>query len=540
MSSYFGLSDCRRFGLWALIGVLLGNWAYEVIASPQTKPAESHYRRGTQLVRNGQLKEALAELKRAANLNPRDPRIYNMIGVAFTQLGQTEEADKAYAQALAVDPNFVPARKNRAVNAFTRRHFQVAASEFQSLVRLAPNDFVPHLFLGLLDMENLDFKSARPRLSEARRLSPGNSQVLVPLTRVEFILGRRETALEWAREAKACSNITRSERFQLAAILAQFEANAEAEELFDALWQEQPDSYELGFNLALVQYRLGRLQAALQTLQELEARRSLSGEMLNLRGWIYNKARRFREAERWLREAIKVEPDNPDHYLDLSTVLGNEGDLEAAIQVMSQGLKQGIDPARLKIQLGLLHQKRKDYSESEKWFREVLDRDPANRSAYLALANLLAATERQQEALALLEKGVRQLPSDALLHYMYGGQLLDAGRDEPAEAVLKKALQLNPLYANTHYLLGKLSLKRGDSRSAETHFEKACSFNPEHVGAYYQLSLLAKRRGDHRRASEYSRIVQRLNEQSDKEYQESFHQVVDESLQDSLRIRPPQ
>ena len=40
--------------------------------------------------------------------------------------------------------------------------------------------------------------------------------------------------------------------------------------------------------------------------------------------------RRFSEAERSLRDAIRTEPDDADNYLDLSTVLGNSGDTEGA------------------------------------------------------------------------------------------------------------------------------------------------------------------------------------------------------------------
>ena len=522
----------------ALVVVLLAGPFCVPVACPQTESFEHHYRRGSELARSRQFEEALDELRRAADLKPEEPRTHNMIGVVLTQLGRLEDAERAYTQALSIAPSFVPARKNRAVNAFTRRRYEFAASEFHALVRLTPDDFVPHLFLGLISIENLEFQAADSHLAEARRHSPGNSKILIPLARVRFILGERSAALDLTRELMGSVRTTEGERFELAAILAQFEANAEAEQLFRSLKQKQPGSYELVFNLALVQYRLGRLPEALQTLQDFAAGRSLTGEMLNLRGWIYNKMRRFSEAERSLRDAIRTEPDDADNYLDLSTVLGNSGDTEGAIQVVSEAIARKTGGQRLRVQLGLLYQKKRDHPRAEGCFKEVLSLDRANRPAYLALANLLASTDRQQEALAVLERGIGELPADALLHYMYGGQLLDSGREAQAEAMLKKALELNPLYANTHYLLGKLFLKRGDDNAAQTSFNKACAFDPHHAGAYYQLSLIARRKGDKAQAQEYGRIVQRLNEQSDREYQDSFHQAVDESLRENRRSRP--
>ncbi len=241
----------------ALVVVLLAGPFCVPAARPQTDSFEHHYRRGSELARSRQFKEALDELRRAADLKPEEPRTHNMIGVVLTQLGRLEDAERAYTQALAIAPDFVPARKNRAVNAFTQRRYEFAASEFHTLVRLTPDDFVPHLFLGLISIENLEFQAADTHLAEARRHSPGNSKILIPLIRVRFILGERSPALGLARELMVSVRATESERFELAALLAQFDANAEAEQLFRSLIEKQPDSYELAFNLALVQYRGG-------------------------------------------------------------------------------------------------------------------------------------------------------------------------------------------------------------------------------------------------------------------------------------------
>jgi len=234
--------------------------------------------------------------------------------------------------------------------------------------------------------------------------------------------------------------------------------------------------------------------------------------------------------------AIAAEPDNVDHYLDLSSVLNNEGDSDGAIRVIHDGLQRDIEKDRLQVQIGLLYQKKGDFGSAEAWFQKSLQSNPANRSAYLALANLMLRSDRRQAGLDLLAKSIQVLPNDPLLYYMYGGELLESEEKtgsqqlDKAAAILKKALELNPYYANTHYLLGKLYLKKGNEDAAQASFEKACAFNPEHVGAYYQLSLLARRQGKKEKAAELGKIVQKLNEKSDKNYQESFTGVLQESL----------
>jgi Flp pilus assembly protein TadD len=502
----------------------------------QTTNQDAAYQRGAELARAGNFEESLKELKRAAQSSPKNPRVFNMLGVVLTQLGRLQEANEAYGQALALAPNFLPARRNRAVNSFTRGDFGFAASEFEALAQLEPKDFVPKLFLGLLAMEELDFPKARRYLLEAQRLSRDNTKVLLALTRVHFTLGERSLALQTARDLQAQMQSSEAERFELGVTLAQFEANTEAVEVFDGLWHKKPGVYDVGFNLALVQYRAGQLEAALRTLEQLSSSGKSTGEVLNLRGWIYNKMRQLDRARESLQLAIQAEPNNPDHYLDLSTVLTNEGDREAAIRVLSEGLEHHVQKDRLQVQMGLIYQKNGAREEAERWYREALH-NPSNQSAYLALAHLMSSSGRQSEALDLLKKGVQSLPTDALLHYMYGGLLLEA--EEPpsperlkmAESILRKALELNPLYANTHYVLGKLYASRGDYTTAESFFQKACSFNPNHAGAYYQLSVIARRQGRKEEAERLGKFVAEINQKADKTYQESFAGVVQESLQ---------
>lgn len=505
-------------------------------AALSSAASREHYARGTALARSGKFEQALEELQKAAKLDAQNPRVHNMLGVVLTRLGRLQEANEAYSRALSLAPGFYAARKNRAVNSFAQGDFKFAAKEFEALAQLRPKDFVPRLFLGLLALEGSGFPAARRYLLEARRLSPDNGQVLLGLTRAHFALGERQLALETAREMEARSQSSDVERFQLGVLLAEFGANGEAAEVFRDLWLKKPGSYDLGFHLTFVQYRAGKTEAALRTVEELRSRASETAELLNLLGRIYYKLHRLEEAKESLRRAIEVESQNADHYLDLSTILLNGRDLEGAIRLISEGIQKNVEKDRLLVQLGLLHQKTRDPEQAEKCFREALEANSGNSAAYLALANLLAATDRYSGASDLLAKATKLLPEDPLLHYAYGGLLSEsvqgAGERQLEEAarVLKKALELNPFYANTHYLLGKLSLTKGDYDSAQSYFEKACAYNPNHAKAYHQLSIIARRQGKKEKAAELSSIVKKLAAEEEKSFREDFVAVVEESL----------
>jgi len=517
-----------------------------VVAGP-TAPStrrKTAYHHAAALARAGKWPDSLAELEKAAKLEPRNPKVHNLRGVVLSRLGRLQEANAAYNRALALAPGFYPARKNRASNAFLLREFQFAAAEFAELARLQPKDHVPRLFLGLLAIEDKDFQTARKHLLQARRLAPADTRVLLAVVRVHFVLGERQAALEAAREHRAKSRASRGERFDLGVLLGGFGANTEAAEVFQGLWQEKPGAYDVGFNLALFQYRSEQAEAAFRTVDKLLSRGRGPAELWNLRGWICHHMRRQDQAVESLRQAIAMEPVAPEHYLDLSTVLLDVGDLDSAGRVIAEGIEQSVEKDGLFVQMGLLHRRKNDFRQAEDRFRMALEANPANEAAYLALAHLLLVMEREQEGFALLEAALERLPSSALLHYVYGALLMetvtpdDMDRQEKARQVLEKALALNPLFANTHYRLARIYLARGEEDKALRNLEAASSLNRKHTKALYQLSQLLARRGDRQKAAELSRALRQLLAEKHQSSHEEFAAVVRESLRRSEAAGP--
>jgi tetratricopeptide (TPR) repeat protein len=488
------------------------------------------------LVRAGNLEKALARLEDAIQREPGAPELHNLLGTVLTRMGRLKEADEAYDRALTLNPGFYAARRNKAINAFTRRDFDQANRQFRALIALDSKDFMPHLFLGLTAIEGRQFEQARDHLLEARKRSRSNVQTLLPLIKVYFILGEPQTAAALAREAQTNGVISAAERFELGVLLAQFGANPEAEAIFGALRHESRNSYDIGFNLALVKYRTGQFQEALQVIDQLPSNGSQTGEALNLKGWIFSKMGQLDKAQRSLELAVRKEPDNGDHYLDLSTVLRDAGQRDLALRTLAEGMDHVTQPERLQVQMGLLLQEIGNHEEAERWYRKALQANDRDGPAYLALAHLLLTSDRSSEGLELLARAQDYLPGDPMMPYMRAVYLLDstealgASQIELAGTLLKISLQLNPFYANTHYWLGKYFLRKSDLPSAAASFEKACALNPRHANAYYQRIRIAVQQGNRDKAAELSTKVRELHLEDQQREQEAFSGLIQESL----------
>lgn len=82
--------------------------------------------------------------------------------------------------------------------------------------------------------------------------------------------------------------------------------------------------------------------------------------------------------------------------------------------------------------------------QAEDAYRQALERDPDFVPAYTNFADLLRRTGRDEQALALLERGLQRQPEAAALHHAAG--LLQVGRGDMATAVayLERAASLAP------------------------------------------------------------------------------------------------
>ena len=168
----------------------------------------------------------------------------------------------------------------------------------------------------------------------------------------------------------------------------------------------------------------------------------LAAEFLNLRGWITHKLGRPEKAKALFRAAVAAEPSNQVHYLDLSTVLYDTGESAAALEVLSEGMRQCATIDRLQLQTGVLHLSRGATDEAERLYRRALHSNPSNEAPYVALANLFLTTDRDEQARAILERGLRSLPKAGFLYYVYGTLLLDLVVQDADEVQSASALRV--------------------------------------------------------------------------------------------------
>jgi tetratricopeptide (TPR) repeat protein len=279
-------------------------------------------------------------------------------------LGATADASRlvrirAAASLAAVAPEAVPSDRDR-------RSLAKAIEEFQAAMTARPDDWSSYANLGNFHMERRDFQKAVENYEISHRLEP-------------------RTVGPMVNAAIAYSNLGRNDRAEVC--------------LRRALGHE-PANAAANFNLGLLLGEAGRLDEAQQALRlALKSDPQMAAAAYNL-GVLLSK-KDLQEAVAWCRKAYRLRPDDPKYAHTLAFYLRQQGDVDAAVDVLRraiQGAELHLDSALL---LAEIHESRGDAKAAADVYRQALSKTP-----------LPAALRREMEARIRAAESGRREPKE--------------------------------------------------------------------------------------------------------------------------------
>lgn len=195
--------------------------------------ARDYLERGRALLEDGRLNEAVAELSRAASLDPKLSQAHSLLAVAYDRKGLRERAEDSYRRAIDVNERDPQALNN----------------------------------LGYSLYLSGNYRAAVDKLKKAARLAPGDSRVLNNLALAQVRLGKYDDAYRNFARAEGEFNA----HANVAALLIRAGREEKAVEHLEAARKLQPDSQNVLRQLAEVYERAGRADRAADARQTLAA-----------------------------------------------------------------------------------------------------------------------------------------------------------------------------------------------------------------------------------------------------------------------------
>ena len=249
--------------------------------------------------------------------------------------------------------------------------------------------------------------------------------------------------------------------------------------------------------LALQCYRAGRNEEGARYTEIGARQHPRDYDLLNTRGVILRRLKRYDEAAAVLEAAVKLNPKQQAAQTNLGNVLLDLGAAARAEQTFAKLARLEPRNAEHQRQLGraLLKQGKQDQAIVRLKSAVALKKDYVD--AWLDLAGLFSETHQTAEAEEICDKALAANPGEPRVLEAKAVVMRRAGLNRKAEAFLRELLASRPDAAWIHYQLG-CTIADWDREGANTHLRRACELTPgklDYVTALVE-SLERTRSGD--------------------------------------------
>jgi Flp pilus assembly protein TadD len=310
-----------------------------------------------------------------------------------------------------------------------------------------------------------------------------------------------------------------------------------------------------------VLYYLGRLdleelhyQSAIEKLTKASSNPPFPDTAFYL-GLAYLKKGSNPEAEKWLKKAIELSPDDSRAEYQLATLYRKEGREEEAKQAFreskekqtrsdklsqlkfecTQELDRGpsekanslceqlYDPndAEKLAALGILYGQHGELERSLKPLQRAVELAPQSPQMQYNLAYTYFQLKRFEDARGQLEAAVQRWPDLFPLNALYGAVLWNLGEALPAYQALHHAHQLNTQDAGTAALLYQSTMElasRSEQSAADSdairYLQEAASLSPGDPEPHRRMAAIYKRTGRSQQADEEERKAEEIAKSS--------------------------
>lgn len=342
----------------------------------------------TQCLQSGKLAEAIALCDRIVLLESNDPEVHCCRGVALARLGRLGDAEVAYRQAIALNPDFANAYNN--------------------------------LGNALCELGRLE--EAEYALRRAVGLKPGCAQCHSNLGTALRSQGRLVEAEAAYRRAIALNSYLTAAHNNLGNVLTDIGRLDDAEQVLRHTIAFTPEYAEAFSNLGNVLTAQGRLKEAESVYRQAIALKADFAEAYNNLGNVLRDLGRLDIAEQALRHAIFFQPEFAEALSNLGNVLKEQGRLSEAKAMYERAIALKPDHAKAHSNLGNVLRDQGKLIEAKSAYRRAIALKPDFADGFNNLSVVLKDRGRLADAREAVEEAIRLLPGNAM-YFLNLGEL---------------------------------------------------------------------------------------------------------------------
>jgi tetratricopeptide (TPR) repeat protein len=196
-------------------------------------------------------------------------------------------------------------------------------------------------------------------------------------------------------------------------------------------------------------------------------------------------------------EAIKLNPNDEQAFVDRATTHAYSGNIDAAVADLDAAI--GLKPTDVTalIDRGAIYAAKHDYPRALADLNDAVKAEPENLGAILNRATAYHGLGDNDRALADLDTVIRLRPDLAGAYYDRGNAWRDKNNFARAIADYNKAIQLKPDYADVYNNRGTAYQLAGQNAKALNDFAMAIRLAPSDPSAYYNRAKIYRDLGQY-------------------------------------------
>jgi Flp pilus assembly protein TadD len=278
---------------------------------------------------------------------------------------------------------------------------------------------------------------------------------------------------------------------------------AAAETLLKKAIDKDANNYQAWFDLGFVLNRLGRADESIAAYRKsVAAKPEVFESNLNLGLMLVRannpEAEQFLRAATTLKPTAHVEEGQARAWLALAHLLENTKP-EDALRAYRKASELTPKDAEPHLSAGLLHERRKEFSDAEAEYKQVLTldshstdphnnapqkndphtNDPATTEAAIGLTNIYMKSNRLGDAEPLLRKLAGERADDSGIHLQLGRVLEAEGKKDEAITEFQTVVKLSPADSDAQRELADLYSSAGKNDLAETAYRALVATQPK-------------------------------------------------------------
>jgi tetratricopeptide (TPR) repeat protein len=450
-------------------------------------------------VNEDMLRAAIEQYEKITTQDPKDVESWLTLGGLYRKSRSSVDAEKAYAKALALDPNNEDALTGLAIVYSDVGDTKKAIEKLQAVTNKDPN---PRTLGALASAyEQLkDYQSATEVYRKALDLDPDNSRIKRALAQDLLYNGTNanvEEALKYYQEFAGDDPHDTDAWLSIARIYGERRDFAKAREALDKAKAAEPENLEVRYDEVNLLDKEGHTDQAITALKAIlkdteqknysDQQKSVRLKLVESLGELYRESNQTQAAVDTFRQMADLDPDSAVHAeLDILDVYRAAKDFKSARAEAEAALKKFPDDRSLQRAHAyvLADMGKVDQGVSE--LRAML-KGEHERETQLDIAQLYEKAKRYEDMakpLDAAEKLSETKPEKEAVYFARGDMYEHLKKFDASEAEFRKVLELDPDSAGALNYLGYMLADRNVRLDeAQKLISRALELDPEN-GAY--------------------------------------------------------